>query len=95
MAYLKYLTDHMEPITFHKNEKIYLEQGELKLIKKPHYEIFTTQSQNWALIDVQLKAMSKTEHHMKNCIQNHLWEQKFPLTVICPEKNSEIVSQYY
>ena len=69
MAYLQYLTDHVEQITIQNNEKFYVVSGELKAIKEAQNEIIETQNRNWELAEGQLKALRQNVHHMRNCIQ--------------------------
>ena len=69
MAYLQYLTDHVERITIQNNEKFYVVLGELKAIKEAQKEIIETQNRNWELAEGQFKALRQNVHHMRNCIQ--------------------------
>ena len=69
MAYLQYLTDHVEQITIQNNEKFYVVSGELKAIKEAQNEIIETQNRNWELAEGQFKALRQNVHHMRNCIQ--------------------------
>ena len=69
MAYLQYLTDHVEQITIQNNEKFYVVSGELKVIKEAQNEIIETQNRNWELAEGQFKALRQNVHHMRNCIQ--------------------------
>ena len=69
MAYIHYLTDHVEQITFQNNEKIYVVSGELKAIKETQNEISETQNRNWELAEEQFQALRQNVHHMGNCIQ--------------------------
>ena len=69
MAYLQYLTDHVEQITTQNNEKFYVVSGELKAIKEAQNEIIETQNRNWELAEGQFKALRQNVQHIRNCIQ--------------------------
>ena len=69
MAYLQYLTDHVEQITIQNNEKFYVVSGQLKAIKEAQNETIETQNRNWELAEGQFKALRQNVHHMRNCIQ--------------------------
>ena len=69
MAYIQYLTDHVEQITIQNNEKFYFVTGELKAIKEAQNEIIGTQNRNWELNEGQFKALRQNVHHMRNCTQ--------------------------
>ena len=69
MAYLQYLTDHVEQITTSQNEKFFVVSGELKAIKEAQDEIIKTQNRNWELAEGQFTALRQNVHHMRNCLQ--------------------------
>ena len=69
MAYLQYLTEHVEQITTSQNEKFFVVSGELKAIKEAQDEIIKTQNRNWELAEGQFTALRQNVHHMRNCVQ--------------------------
>ena len=68
MAFLQYLTDHVEQITIQINENFYVVSGDLKATKEAQ-NIIETQNRNWELVEGQFKALRQNVHHMRNCIQ--------------------------
>ena len=69
MAYLQYLTEHVEQTTTSQKEKFFEVSGELKAIKEAQDEIIKTQNRNWELAEGQFTALRQIVHHMRNCLQ--------------------------
>ena len=67
MAYLQYLTEHVEQITTSQNEKFFEVSGELKA--EAQDEIIKTQNRKWELAEGQFTALHQIVHHMRNCLQ--------------------------